>query len=111
MLIRANGTEEELAAKLDQLTVEPGDRLLYITGGGGGWGDPLERDPSSVRLDVLRGFVSLARAQEVYGVVLDPSTEALDGAATGALRSELRSSRPEKLPLFDFGPGGQAQTG
>ena len=109
LLIRANGNEEELAAKLDRLGVEPGDRLLFITGGGGGWGDPLERDPASVRLDVLRGFVSPARAREIHGVVLDPISQSLDEAATDALRSELRSARPGKLPLFDFGPG-RAQT-
>ena len=49
VLLRADGSEEELPAKLDFLVVGPGDRLLYLTAGGGGWGDPLARDPEAVR--------------------------------------------------------------
>ena len=73
VLIRANGTEEELAAKLDQLTVEPGDRLLYITGGGGGWGDPLERDPFKRQTGCAQGLRVTCTGQEVYGVVSTPA--------------------------------------
>jgi len=81
--------------------VEPGDRLIYLTAGGGGWGDPFDRDPEAVRLDVVRRFVSRERAEERYGVVLDSSLE-LDVSATDTLRHERREQRPD-APLFDFG--------
>jgi N-methylhydantoinase B len=103
VLIRRTGEEVELASKLDFLAVEPGDRLLYLTAGGGGWGDPLERDPEVVRLDVIRGLVSEQKAASSYGVVLCDEAHEVDAAATEALRDELRAARPDELPVFDFG--------
>jgi len=104
VLLRRDGTTLELPAKFDGLRVEPDDRLLYITAGGGGWMDPLERDPDRVRLDVLRGFVSRAKAGSAYGVVLRADPPAVDAAATVELRERMRRERPERLPVFDFGP-------
>jgi 5-oxoprolinase (ATP-hydrolysing) len=103
ILIRRDGGKEELPAKFDALRVEPGDGLLFVTGGGGGWGDPLARDPDAVRFDVLRGFVSLEKARSTYGVVLEPESSAVDAQATDSARAELRSQRPETLARFDFG--------
>ena len=60
------------------------------TGGGGGWGDPMERDPERVRADVLEEFVSAEAARRDYGVVLGKDL-ALDLAATAALRATLRN--------------------
>jgi len=60
--------------------------------GGGGWGDPLERDPELVRWDVIEQFVSREAARADYGVVLKDDLS-LDRAATDALREKLRSSR------------------
>ena len=100
VLVRADGSEEDLPAKLDFLVVGPGDRLLYLTAGGGGWGDPLARDPEAVRTDVARRLVSPERARERYGVVLNE--DAVDEAATQHLREELASERAD-APLFDFG--------
>jgi N-methylhydantoinase B len=57
------------------------------TGGGGGYGSPFERDTESVRLDVVRGYVSLEAAQRDYGVVLSPDALEIDVAATQRLRS------------------------
>ncbi len=65
--------------------------VIVRTGGGGGWGDPLERDPSQVRSDVIEEFVSRSRAEEAYGVVLRDDLT-LDEAATVNKRNELRSS-------------------
>ena len=53
--------------------------------GGGGWGDPYRRDVARVREDVARGYVSLACAQDDYGVVLKPDL-AVDADATARLR-------------------------
>jgi 5-oxoprolinase (ATP-hydrolysing) len=103
ILIRKNGDEEELPAKFDFLAVEPGDRLLYLTAGGGGWGDPLERDPEAVRLDALRGFLSPEKARASYGVELAPDGLTVDEPKTRQTREELRAERPENAPLFDFG--------
>ncbi len=57
-----------------------------LTGGGGGYGDPFERDPELVRLDVLGGVVSLQSAADEYGVVLDPITHRVDTEATRSKR-------------------------
>lgn len=68
--------------------------LRYITNGAGGWGDPLERDPEKVRIDVRDEYVSIAAAAELYGVVVsgDPSTDpegvVVDAEATERLRAE-----------------------
>ena len=76
---------------------QPGEGYAYRYGGGGGWGDPLERDPHKVLDDVLDEYVSIAAAQREYGVVLTGTLEALDLAidwpATEALRAEMRGGR------------------
>lgn len=59
--------------------------------GGGGYGDPLDRDAEHVRRDVERGFVSSAAAKKIYGVICDPA--GVDEAATDALRKEMRLGR------------------
>jgi N-methylhydantoinase B len=77
--------------------VFPGDVLHFVTWGGGGWGDPLERDPALVELEVRRGLVTVEGAGR-YGVVVG------DADATEALRTEMRAARPAELPVFDMGP-------
>ncbi|MFN5820129.1 MAG: hydantoinase B/oxoprolinase family protein, partial [Novosphingobium sp.] len=71
------------------------------TWGGGGWGDPLERDPALVGLEIVQGLVTPEGAK-AYGVVAD-AKGVVDAAATEALRNQMRSGRGE-LPLFDYGP-------
>ena len=66
----------------------PGDIISYRTCGGGGYGPPLERDPTLVLCDVREGKVSLERAQAVYGVVIDGSTWTVNEAATSRIRSQ-----------------------
>jgi len=61
-----------------------------VTAGGGGWGDPLERDPEKVRWDVLEEYISVTAAREAYGVALDPVTFEVDIEGTDRLRAELR---------------------
>jgi N-methylhydantoinase B len=67
-----------------------GTEVMFRTSGGGGWGDPLERDPERVLRDVREGYVSVERAREAYGVVLHSGAARVDKAATSALRAELR---------------------
>jgi N-methylhydantoinase B len=81
--------------------VEEGDRLDFITWGGGGWGDPLTRDPDLVALEVRRGLVTRQGARD-YGVVVDEAGQA-DGPATLELRAKMQATRPD-LPLFNRGP-------
>jgi len=73
--------------------------LRYITNAAGGWGDPLERDPEKVRVDVRDEYVTIAGAAELYGVVVtgdpveDPEGVRVDEEATAALRSRMRAER------------------
>ena len=66
--------------------LKPGDRVTIDAAGGGGYGNPLERDPEGIERDVLEGYVSLERAKEDYGVIIDPKTLKLDKEATKRLR-------------------------
>ena len=58
--------------------------------GGGGYGDPLERELELVEGDVLDGYVSTEGARRHYGVVIDPKTMKIDMAATGRLRTSFK---------------------
>jgi N-methylhydantoinase B len=62
-------------------------------GGGGGWGDPTERDPAWVLRDVLDDWVSIEAARRDYGVVIDPVAMQVDQRQTAAVREELRRAR------------------
>jgi N-methylhydantoinase B len=66
---------------------------MILVAGGGGWGDPLDREAARVQEDVLDGLVSVAAAHEEYGVVLDEHTLEFDARRTQALREQLRSAR------------------
>ncbi len=59
--------------------LEQGDTVTHYTPGGGGYGDPLTRPPEAVQADVRAGFVSVARAERDYGVVIDAGTGAIVG--------------------------------
>ena len=103
ILVHTDGTRTVLPSKCDQIKVEPGDQLIFQTAGGGGWGDPLERDSEKVRVDVVRELVSVRKAASDYGVVCDPETSEVDEGATRTLRQRMKESRGETL-TFDFGP-------
>jgi N-methylhydantoinase B len=66
--------------------------VIVRTGGGGGFGDPLDRDPQAVRNDVREEFISVASARDDYGVVLRDDLT-LDEAGTVRQRDALRSRR------------------
>jgi N-methylhydantoinase B len=79
--------ERALTSKIAGLRLKRGDLLSVEFAGGGGWGDPCERDTARVQQDVVRGYVSRAAAQDDYGVVLDPEL-GIDADATVQLRQK-----------------------
>lgn len=95
MVIR-HGSDDPFVVRhtADWEPIGPGERILYDYGGGGGWGDPLDRDTRAVLDDVLDEYVSVEGAERDYGVVLTGSLEeltlAVDAEATRRLRSERR---------------------
>jgi N-methylhydantoinase B len=98
---RASGEREVLPSKCHDVPVGPGDVLHFVTWGGGGWGDPLRRDPELVALEVRRGLVTVDGAA-AYGVVCTESG-AVDEPATVALRERMAADRGE-VQVFDMGP-------
>jgi len=101
-LVRKDGTRQPLESKIDNVRVRAGDRVIFRTAGGGGWGDPMERDALRTRNDVARKLMSEAKAREEYGVVLTGPDLVVDHRATDELRTSMRRNR--KTPkLFDFG--------
>jgi N-methylhydantoinase B len=77
-------------SKDEDLAVKAGDLVTVRTPGGGGYGDPLERDPALVRRDVVRGYVTVEDAERDYGVVLRGTPPTVDATATAALRASRR---------------------
>jgi N-methylhydantoinase B len=100
-LVRVDGTEEWLPAKVEGIKVKKGDLLYFNTWGGGGWGDPYQRDPELVRRDVERRLVTTSGARR-YGVVITADGR-VDQPATEALRAERIAARGSDLPLFNRG--------
>ena len=97
ILKRADGTEQRLPSKCDEVEVKPGDMLVYRTAGGGGWKDPLDRAAELVDSDVAKGLISADKAKNEYGVIVG------DAAATEALRTKMRAERGQ-VKDFDMGP-------
>jgi N-methylhydantoinase B len=105
LLVKADGTEQVVGNKREDMPVEAGDVLHFITWGGGGWGDPLERAPELVALEVEQGLVTRQGALS-YGVVLSDD-EQLNAKATAALRDRMRR---ERGPALTFDTGGSIET-
>jgi N-methylhydantoinase B len=99
--------QRDLEGLVDDEPVPAGTLVRIDTTGGGGWGDPLTREPALVALDVTQGKVGPSAAHDAYGVALVPADDgsfAPDLEATAALRQRLAAARGP-LPLFDRGPG------
>ena len=69
--------------------LKEGDVFRHSSPGGGGYGNPLERDPQAVWWDWRNGKVTTPHARDVYGVVIDEANKRLDEAKTKALRKEM----------------------
>jgi N-methylhydantoinase B len=96
--VTRNGVERSLSAlfgvlspsKFTNVPLKRGDVFSTWQGGGGGYGDPLDRDDERVRVDVLDGYVSREAAERDYGVVLDQRGN-VDAEATATVRRSRRS--------------------
>jgi N-methylhydantoinase B len=71
------------------IALEEGDAVRVSTPGGGGYGDPLQREPALVVRDVGRGYYTVDEAERLFGVVLTGDPPALDSSATAARRAQL----------------------
>jgi N-methylhydantoinase B len=100
-ILNPGSNREKNLGNVDFLSINPGDVVHVASGGAGGWGDPLERDPELVRRDVARGFVSRAAALSEYGVVL--ANGDWDAVATEAKRAEIAAMRAGEDDFFDVG--------
>ncbi len=90
VVVRRNGEEyiPPHLSKDQDILIGPGDQIRVSTPGGGGYGDPFERDPQLVARDVERGYYRTEEAEKLFGVVLTPSSCEVDVAATKTLRNE-----------------------
>ncbi len=87
------GKKLDLGAKPGRVTFDPDDVFEYSWQGGGGWGDPLEREPRSVQQDVANGYLSPAYARQAFGVVLDKRTLELRPGESAARRRRMQARR------------------
>jgi N-methylhydantoinase B len=100
VLLNEGRADERDLTKIDQLPVDKGDILTIMMPGGGGYGDPYDRDPERVRTDVELGFVSRKAAERDYGVVITEA-DRVDHEATTARRRER--VKENVRADFDFG--------
>jgi N-methylhydantoinase B len=103
-ILRADGVRQPVRSKAI-FELNTGDTLEMLTGGGGGYGDPLERDPGMVLEDVLNGKVSKETAELDYGVILGSDDLSVDIAATDQLRARNKSKRGAVDWQIDRGGG------
>jgi N-methylhydantoinase B len=86
-IIGVDGSRTELPSKITDRRVRKGELISFETAGGGGYGDPFERELELVELDLRRGHVSPEQLAD-YGVVLVAGTNRIDAAATAAKRTD-----------------------
>jgi N-methylhydantoinase B len=91
----------EMVPPITTLDMGSHDMFVLASCGGGGFGDPVNRDPQKVATDVKWGFVSLEKARRLYGVVLDPPTYAVNVVQTLEERNRIRRSRGANVEVQD----------
>ena len=79
----------------ERIPLPEGSLLVDYVAGGGGFGDPIDRDPQAVLRDFGRGWVSCDIAERVYGVIFSKDGKTVDAAATEARRREIREARKQ----------------
>src|SRR6202043_1736552 len=107
--VDAEGEGYDLGGLVDGEPVLKGQVVRVVTTGGGGWGDPLQRELELVLRDLIEGRVSLASAEADYGVVFEEAGAAehhvIDQAATQRRRAEMAKAQNTPLPMIDRGEG------
>jgi len=88
-IIKPKGEREFEVLKTSGMQLTKGTVVVAIAGGGGGYGNPLERDVEAIHRDVINGYVSVEHARQDYGVVIDPQSFEVNDEATQNLRSNL----------------------
>jgi N-methylhydantoinase B len=99
MILNPGQSNTRLLNNIDTFTAGPGDIIRITSPGGGGRGDPLDREPERVLRDVICAYITEAAAEADYGVLI--RNETLDEAATKVLRESRRNATPH--PHFHFG--------
>ena len=101
MVIIRKGKENVRVRKVSSCKLKKGDVVSIRTGGGGGWGDPLKRDPSLILSDVRNGFMTARVAEREYRVVVDASSWKVESTRRGGRR---RGSRRKyaRAPYQEF---------
>lgn len=99
---RAGGEVEPIRSK-GVFSLAMNDVVEVFSSGGGGYGDPIRRDPSRVAQDLREGKVSFAVARDSYGVAVEEGTFRVLGTATADLRRDLATSRTTSDLVFDRG--------
>lgn len=93
MVINSDTDRQRILRTKATDVLKPGDSVRHVQAGGGGWGNPLRREPVRVQLDVLNDKVSLDKAEELYGVVIDPGSFEVSEAATTSVREARERAR------------------
>ena len=102
MLVQTNGGDFRTVkeafgvacnGKFSDIYLKRGDSIRIVTSGGGGYGDPFERDLERIEKDVRQGLISREQAEQEYGVVFADGTATIDASATERRRAEL-TGRP-----------------
>ncbi|MEC7204473.1 MAG: hydantoinase B/oxoprolinase family protein [Pseudomonadota bacterium] len=97
--LNPHGNNQKLTSK-PTMMIQKGDVFRHELAGGGGWGDPLDRDPDHVLRDVRDELVSITSAESDYGVIINACSMTVDEKATSSLREEMRAKRASSKPSF-----------
>ncbi|MEM3627554.1 MAG: hydantoinase B/oxoprolinase family protein [Candidatus Bathyarchaeia archaeon] len=90
MVIIREGKELMKVSRISNLKLKESDIVSIRSGGGGGWGDPTQRDPNLVLNDVKNGLISIKQAEEIYKVIIKPETLEVDWKTTEHLRLTMK---------------------
>lgn len=101
VLLLSEGRPPLRTRKVAAHKLNRGDIVSIRTGGGGGWGDPLEREPQRVLEDVREELISIEQARHIYGVIINETDLSIDTEATIALRARKRRERKKDLRSSD----------
>ncbi len=91
-IIYKKGEKPKMIRKVASIKLEQGDKVSLHSAGGGGWGDPLDRDPIKVLEDVKNQYITIEVARKVYGVVIKDNLE-IDYNETMRLRKEMKEKK------------------